>query len=74
MYFDLLKSYLNKTKLEGKIAKLEEQIKREKVASKHWKVQTKKLEADILNLGSHPSEKKANKKLLDEKDNLIESL
>ena len=43
---------MNKTKLEGKIAKLEEQIKREKVASKGWKVQTMKLETDILNLGS----------------------
>lgn len=38
LYSDLLKSYLNKTKLEGKMAKLEEQIKREKVASKGWKV------------------------------------
>ena len=28
LYSDLLKSYLNKTKLEGKMAKLEEQIKR----------------------------------------------
>ena len=37
-------------------------------------MQTKKLEADILNLGSQPSDKKANKKLLDEKDKLIESL
>lgn len=74
LYSDLLKSYLNKTKLEGKMAKLEEQIKRGKVASKGWKVKTKKLETNILNLGSQPSDKNANKKLLDEKDNLIESL
>ena len=53
---------------------MEEQIKREKVASKGWKVQTRKLEVDILNLGSQPSDKKGNKKHLDEKDKLIESL
>ena len=37
LYFDLLKSYLNKNKLEAKVVKLEEQIKREKAASKGWK-------------------------------------
>ena len=30
LYYDLLKSYLNKTKLENKVAKLEEQVKRDK--------------------------------------------
>ena len=34
LYSDLLKSYLSKNKLEEKVIKLEEQIKREKVASK----------------------------------------
>ena len=34
LYSDLLKSYLNKNKLEAKVIKLEEQIKREKVVSK----------------------------------------
>ena len=56
------------------MAKLEEQIKRDKVASKDWKLQTRKLEANILNLGSHPGDRKANKKFLGEKDKLIESL
>ena len=37
LYFDLLRSYLSKNKLEEKVIKLEEQIKREKVASKGWK-------------------------------------
>ena len=37
-------------------------------------MQTRKLEVDILNLGSQPSDKKGNKKLLNEKDKLIESL
>ena len=74
LYSDLLKSYLNKNKLEAKVIKLEEQIKREKVASKGWKTQVKKLETYLVNLGSKPNEKKSNKKLIDEKDKLIESL
>ena len=54
--------------------KLEQQIKREKIASKGWKVQVKKLETDLMNFGSNPNEKKSNKKLIDEKDKPIESL
>ena len=74
LYSYLIKSYLSKTKLEEKVIKLEEQIKREKAASKGWKTQVKKLEADLMNLGSLPAEKKSNKKLIEEKDKLIESL
>lgn len=51
LYSDLLNSYLSKTKPEKKIIKLEEQMKREKVASKGWKTQAKKLEVDLVNLG-----------------------
>ena len=50
LYFDLLKYYLSKNKLEAKVVKLEEQIKREKIASKGWKVQVKKLETNLVNL------------------------
>ena len=53
---------------------MEEQIKREKVASKGWKTQAKKLEDDLINSGSTTTDKKTNKKLLDENDKLIESL
>ena len=74
LYSDLLKSYLSKIKLEEKVSKMEEQIKREKEASKGWKTQAKKLENDLIGAGSSTSDKKANKKLLDEKDKLIESL
>ena len=74
LYSDLLKSYLSKIKLEERVSKMEEQIKREKVASKGWKTQAKKLEGDLINLGSTTTDKKTNKKLLDEKDKLIESL
>ena len=37
LYYDLLRSYLGKNKMEEKVTKLEEQIKREKDASKGWK-------------------------------------
>ena len=65
LYFDLLKSYLSNTKLEEKVIKLEEQIKREKVSSKGWKTQVKKLEAHLENLGSVPAEKKTNKNIIE---------
>ena len=74
LYSDLLKSYLSKIKLEERVSKMEEQIKREKAASKGWKTQAKKLEGDLVSSGSTPANKKGNKKLLDEKDKLIESL
>ena len=74
LYSDLLSSYLSKIKLEEKLIKLEDHIKRERVASKGWKTQAKKLEVDLVNLSSVPAEKKTNKKLIEEKDKLIESL
>lgn len=74
LYSDLLKSYLNKTKLENKVAKLEEKVKREKAASKSWKVQVKKLENNWVVQGSKDKESKNTKKLLDDKDKQIESL
>ena len=74
LYSYLLKSYLSKIKLEEKVSKLEEQVKRERAASKGWKTQEKKLETDLVNSSSTPTEKKSNKKLIDEKDKLIESL
>jgi hypothetical protein len=74
LYFDLLNSYLSKIKLEEKVIKLEEQVKRERAASKGWKTQAKKLEVDLVNLSSVPAKKKSNKKLTDEKDKLIKSL
>ena len=74
LYSDLLKSYLSKIKLEEKVNKLEEHAKRERVASKGWKTQAKKLESNLVNSSSTPTEKKSNKKFIDEKDKLIESL
>ena len=55
LYSDLLRSYLSKNKLEEKVIKLEGQIKREKVASKGWKTQIKKLEANMVSHSSVPN-------------------
>ena len=74
LYSDLLKYYQNKSKLENRVIKLEEHIKRENVASKGWKVQDNKLESDLVAQGSKANENKATKKLLDEKDKQIENL
>ena len=68
----MLKSYINKNKIETKVVKLEEQIKREKDSSKGWKIQVKKMERDLVNLGSKRNEKKFNKKIIYEKEKLIE--
>ena len=74
LYSDLLNSYLNKSKLESKVTKLEEQVRRERVASKGWKVQVKKLEGDLVDQGSKDKESKATKKLLYKKDKQIENM
>ena len=74
LYSDLLKYYQNKSKLENRVIKLEEHIKRENVASKGWKVQDNKLESDLVAQGSKANENKATKKLLDEKYKQIENL
>ena len=68
LYSYFLQSYLNKSKLENKVVKLEEQIMREKVAAKGWKVQVKKLEVDLVAQRSKEGDKKATKMLMDEKD------
>ena len=51
LYSNLLKYYLNKTKWESKVVKLEEQVKRQKDASKGWKVQVKNIENDLVAQG-----------------------
>lgn len=49
-------------------------MKRERATSKGWKTQANKLEVDLVNLNSIAVEKKSNKKLIEEKDKLIQSL
>ena len=57
-----------------KVVKREEQIKREKAATKGWKVQVNKLEDGLVAQGSKVGDKKATKKLIYEKDKHFETL
>ena len=56
------------------MVKIQEQIKRDKVVAKGWKVQVNKVEVDLVAQGSKASDKKDTKKLMDEKDKQIEAL
>jgi DNA-binding MurR/RpiR family transcriptional regulator len=72
LYSDLLSSFLNKSQLENKVSKLEDQIKREKTIYKGWKNQIEKLEADLVVVGGNSGEKKLAMKLLENKDKTIQ--
>lgn len=74
LYSDLLNSFLNKSKLENKVSKLEYHIKREKNMSKGWKNKIKKLEVDLVAVGGRFGEKKLAKNMFEEKDKTIQSL
>ena len=53
---------------------LQVQLKHERVENKANLIQIKKLQGDVVSLGTEPSNMKATKKLLEEKDNTIPSL
>ena len=74
LYSDLIKSYLNKQKMEEKMEILEQKNNRIKAFAQAWKGRVKQLEADLLAKTSDADRKKEMKKLLDEKDRLIEEL
>jgi molecular chaperone DnaK (HSP70) len=74
LYYDLLHSTLNTKKLQTRVEKLEEQLKKEKAMSKAWQTQVMKLEANLLAKGIQPRTKQPIKKLLEEKDKTIQSL
>ena len=54
--------------------KVEVQLKHEKVENKANLMQIKKLQGDIISLGTEPNSVQATKKLLEEKDNTIQLL
>ena len=56
LYSALLIYFINKSKLEDKVSKLEDQMKREKTMSKGWKNQIKKLEANLVAVGGKSGE------------------
>lgn len=71
LYVDLLKYFLDNKKLESKISKLEDQLKKKKAMNKGWQVQFKKLETDLMAIGKNLDSKKIVKKFLEEEDKSI---
>ena len=54
LYSKVINSSLANNKLEIKVAKLEEQLRRERDLGKGWQTQVKKLESDSVVLGKNP--------------------
>ena len=74
IYSELLHAIVKIIKLQSLVDKMEIQLKHEKVENKANQIQIKKLQGDIISLGTEPSNMQATKKLLEEKDNTIQVL
>ena len=74
IYSDLLHAIVKITKLQSLVDKMEVQLKHEKVENKSNLIQIKKLQGDVINLGTEPSNMEATKMLLEKKDNTIQVL
>ena len=61
-------------KLQALVDKMEVQLKHKKVENKVNLIQIKKLQEDVISLGSEPGNAQATKKILEEKDNTIQVL
>ena len=74
IYSDLLHATLKVTRLQYLVDKMEIQLKHEKVENKANLIQIKKLQGDIISLGTEPNNVQAMKNLLEDKDNTIQVL
>ena len=74
LYHDLMQSTLKNKKMENKVIKLEEELKKEKVMSKAWHTRVKKFEIDLIEFGVKSNEKKPIKNLINEKEKTTQSL
>ena len=74
IYSDLLHAIMRITKLQSLVDKMEVQLKHGKVENKANLIQIKKLQGDVISLGTEPSSMQETKKLLEEKDNTIQVL
>ena len=74
IYSDFLHATVKVTKLESLVDKMEVQLKHEKVENKANLIQIKKLEEDIISLGTEPNNVQETNKLLEEKENTIQVL
>ena len=68
LYFDLIQTTLSNKKIETRVVKLEEKLKKEKEMDKLWKTHIKKLETYLMVVGVKPRNMQPIKKLLDEKE------
>ena len=74
MYNDLLQFTLNTKKLETKVIQLDGQLKQEKAANRGWQSKIKKSEVDLVYVGANPKDFQSVKKLLDDKEKVIQTL
>ena len=65
---------MNINKLQSLVDKMEVQLKHERVENKANFIQIKKLQVDVVSLGTEPGNMQVTKKLLEEKDNTIQVL
>jgi len=63
---------LNIARLERKVKKFEGQLKQEKEANRAWYIQIKRIESNIMVVGEEPSDMQSIKKILEEKENIIQ--
>ena len=71
LYSDLQKATLNITRMQSVIDKLENQIRHDKVEKKAHLVQIKKLQTNLITLGTESANVQETKKLLEEKKNYL---
>ena len=74
IYSDLLHATVKVTRLQSLVDKMEIKLKHEKVENKANLIQIKKLQGDIISLGTEPNNVQVMKKFLEEKDNTIQVL
>ena len=65
IYSDLLHAIMKVNKLQALVDKMEVQLKHEKVENKANLIQIKKLQGDVVSLGSEPGNAQATKNILE---------
>ena len=74
IYSDFLHAIMKINKLQSLVDKMEVQLKHERVENKANLIQIKKLQGDVVSLGTEPGNIQVTKKILEEKDNTIQVL
>ena len=74
IYSNLLHAVMKINKLQSRVDKMEVHLKHEKVEKKANLIQIKKLQGEVLSLGTEPDNMQVTKRLLEEKDNTIQVL